>query len=145
MCDDSNLGYGLLPLGSFSNLQNMINIKKWLSLRCECEEFSKSNKKHFISNFPWEYKVLPNILIFLGWVFIFLINHKKCTLLIFPREGFLWFIKRMKVQLRKIRTLGTTSHSHGKFLKGVFIDLLNYSYLHVKDIYFLYLSYFEDY
>ena len=30
MCDDSNLGYGLLPLGSFSNLQNMINIKKWL-------------------------------------------------------------------------------------------------------------------
>ena len=49
-----------------------------------------------------------------------------------PRVCFL-FIKKIKAQLRKIRTLGTNSHSHGKLhIKIFLIDLLNSSHSFLK-------------
>ena len=67
MCYDSNLGYGLLPLGSFSNLQNMINRKSGYLWRVAVKgsENQIKNKFQYFS---------------MSWAFIFFINHRKCTL-----------------------------------------------------------------
>ena len=47
MCDESNLGYGILPLGSFSNLQNMINKKSGYIWRANVKSSVNQIKNNF--------------------------------------------------------------------------------------------------